>query len=170
MPNKRDDSQNNQSPGKPRKHKPGKQAKKLKIIYANVNGINSKQTCIDNICLSEKPHIIAFTETKTSVLPPITDYTWKTSYKTNRRGGGVAIASRDDIKNKVREYNNIQPGVKDMEIVWITLETGNKTQVHIGNYYGKQETHNADDTQREYDELVTQIMEKKENRRSYTAR
>ena len=130
-------------------------------MYANVNGITSKQECLDNICLNEKPHIIAFTETKTNILPPFTDYTWKASHKTTRRGGGVAIASRNDIKGKVRENNNTQLNMKDMEITWVTIETTNNTQIHIGNFYGKQETNNIEDTQREFDELTTQIMEKK---------
>ena len=150
-----------QPPGKPNKHPPSKLSKTIKIIYANVNGITSKQTCIDNICQNEKPHITAFTETKTNILPPITDYTWKTSHKTNRRGGGVAIASRNDIKNKVRENSNTQLGMRDMEIAWVTLDASNRTQIHVGIFYGKQETHNINETQREYDELVTQIMEKK---------
>ena len=55
--------------------------------------------------------------------------------------------------------------MKDMEITRITMETTNNSQIHIGNFYGKQETYNIDDTQREYDELTTQIMEKREQER-----
>ena len=147
--------------GKHNKRKPRYYTKSIKIMYANVNGITSKQSCIDNICQSEKPHIIAFTETKTNMLPPISEYTWKTSRKTNQKGGGVAIASRKDIKNKVRENYCTKHDTKNMEITWITIEANYNTQIHIGNYYGKQENYNIDDTSREFDELTTQIMEKK---------
>ena len=77
----------------------------------------------------------------------------------------MAIVNRNDIKNKVRENSNTQPNMKDMEITRITMETTNNSQIHIGNFYGKQETYNIDDTQREYDELTTQIMEKREQER-----
>lgn len=158
-PEKQIDTRGKKESRNTRKHK-YKETKKIKIIYANVNGITSKQKSIEKICTIEKPHIITCAETKTNALPLIPDYTWVTSHKPGQKGG-VAIAARKDIEKKVRESRENNPVTNKIEITWVTLITRPGNNVHIGVIYGKQEGHNIEDTQREYDELTSQIMERK---------
>ena len=108
----------------------------------------------------EKPHILTIAETKTNILPPIPDYTWISKHKPGQKGG-VAIAARNDIKNKVKDSRDNDIVLKDIEITWVTITDKYNKSMHIGAYYGKQEGHNVEETQREYDEITTQIINRK---------
>lgn len=48
-----------------------------------------------------------------------------------------------------------------MEITWVTITNCNNKILHVGIMYGKQEGFSVEETQREYDELTTQIMTRK---------
>lgn len=120
-----------------RTYNKNQQTKKIKIIYANVNGMTSKQKSIENICIIEKPHILACAETKTDILPLIPEYMWITTNKPGQKGG-VAIATRNDIRKKVSETRENNPAINNMEITWITLAISVNEKIHVGTMYGKQ--------------------------------
>lgn len=132
--------------------------KELKIMYTNINGINSKKDSLQTIVTNLTPHIITITETKTNKAPKILGYTWKTQIKPNK-AGGVAIGVRDDIKENTEKIDMEKE--ENMEVAWIKINNRNIT-TYIGTYYGKQENEYREQVEREYSTLNRQIIQLKE--------
>merc|ERR1712237_39125 len=93
-------------------------------------------------------HIIAVVETK-QLPPKLEGYgKWNSKERTNRGGGGVAIAARADINSKKKKVENLDDD--DQDVVWVELKQNNKKSIFIGTYYGKQESASREDIGREY--------------------
>ena len=125
-------------------------------MYANVNGIiRGKDGSIQSAAETYQADIITLTETK-QILPRITGYSpWIHKQRTNKEGGGVAIAVKEEIASKTTKVENIED--HEQEIVWIEYKPTNNNKIYIGAYYGKQEKEPREIIEREYSQLQTQI-------------
>ena len=139
-----------------REYRDKKKTKEIKIMYMNINGINSKKESLQTILKEEQPHLIAIAETKTIHNPKIENYVWITKFKPNK-AGGVTIGARQDIANKTTEVRIDRDTDQKMEISWISLKT-NKKPLYLGVFYGKQESENREIVEREYSEMTTQVL------------
>ena len=129
--------------------------KSLRILYANINGIKDKINSLELAAQLYGAHIIAVVETK-QIPPRLDGYgIWKSKERKNRGGGGVAITARNDICSKISIVQNLEDD--DQDVVWVELRKNQKEKVFIGTYYGKQESANRDEVEKEYDQLNTQI-------------
>jgi len=99
------------------KQKAKDQTSQLKIWYSNINGIISKKDSLQTILNSIQPHIVVLTETKTQTNPKIEGYQWKATCKSNK-GGGVTIATRNDISNNAKEIELEK--IDKMDLTWIS--------------------------------------------------
>ncbi len=91
---------------------------KLKIIYSNANGVNSKIESIKNNLQTYECDIYCITETKLkSEPPPIEGYKWETKNRSNRQGGGVAILIKSSLKNITTRLAQMED--QNQEIIWI---------------------------------------------------
>ena len=134
---------------------------KLKLMYANANGICSKTNSLTQITKTAKPHIFAITETKIEGKPPIIeDYEWITKDREGRKGGGVALLIRKDIINNTIKIDNLED--HDMEILWIKIKSKNNN-IAIGTYYGPQENAPREEIRRQYAQLTNQITKLQQN-------
>ena len=113
--------------------------------------------------MSAEAHIATITETKLEGDPPsMNGYTWIKKNRTNRCGGGVAIAIRNDIISQVRMIDNIEPD-DETEIMWVAVENKRKTinkktkQLAIGIFYGPQENECREKVEKIYSVVATQI-------------
>ena len=75
--------------------------------------------------------------------------------KEQAEGGGVAIAARLDISNKITKVENIEDD--DQDVVWVELKKNQKESIFIGTYYGKEEKQPKEEIQKEFEQLNTQI-------------
>ncbi len=66
----------------------------------------------------------------------ITGYTFFGKSRQNRKGGGIGILIRDEIKNLICLHTS----ERDIEIMWISVRRKNHHPIFIGCYYRKQET------------------------------
>lgn len=129
----------------------------LNILYMNADGVNNKLESIEAAAQATDTHIIAVTETKLKSKPnKINGYQWKFKPRKNRDGGGVAIAIREDIWKQTREVKLLED--QNQEILWIELNMKNKRKVFIGTYYGKQESQTKEVIEREFSQILTQII------------
>ena len=130
----------------------------MKILYANANGLRGKIKSLENAAKTMSAQIICITETKGNP-PTIPGYSaWHTGGRMNG-GGGVAITIREDLSNNAQPIDNIEDN--DQEIVWIRINGAHNSKISIGVYYGKQETEQIDIVEREFSQLMTQIIQLK---------
>ena len=142
---------------KVRKNKPKGKSKfnRIRVLYANVNGIGDKTGSLLTAAQLYKAHIIAITETK-QIPPKIEGYgNWKSKERKNKGGGGVAITARNDIYQRISMVVDIED--EDMDVVWVEVRKNQKEKLYIGTYYGKQENEKREEIEREYEQLNTQI-------------
>ena len=93
--------------------------------------------------------------------PRIDGYgTWFEKNRTQRKGGGVAIAVREDLINKCQPVDDLED--QNQEIVWIQLNTHQSNKVFIGVYYGKQENESQEVIEREFSQIKTQVVKLKQ--------
>ena len=93
-------------------------------------------------------------ETKLGGTPPrVQGYSWVTKNK-HAGSGGIAILTRNDIANKVKEVTSLEQN--DMEILWVELTTNNKP-IFIGVYYGPQEGTPTEELELQYETIRTHI-------------
>ena len=90
-----------------------------KVMYTNIRGIKGKRSSLIEQLDSEKPHVFLLTET---LLPTnsgiqITGYTFFGKSRQNRKGGGIGILIRDEIKNLI----SLHTSERDIEIMWISV-------------------------------------------------
>ena len=152
---------------RPNKHQRRKRQRKkakstissLKILYANANGIRSKMTSLENAAKLKSAQIICITETKGKP-PTIPGYSeWHTGGR-KEGGGGVAIAVREDLTNNTQPIDDIEDN--DQEIAWIRINGAYNNKISVGVYYGKQESDPADEVEREFSQIMTQIIKLKQ--------
>lgn len=134
--------------------------KMIKFLYSNANGIKSKMSSLKSAVECNGSHIVAITETKISTgnPPKLDNFTWNTKNRANKKGGGVAIAVRNDIVQYSSPVGNIE--VYNQEIEWIQLKTLNNTVI-IGCYYGLQENAPIENVEQEFQKLTTQVLQLK---------
>ena len=98
---------------------------------------------------------IAFiTETKGEP-PIITGYKWYTKNRQTKKGGGVAIAVREEIARHTFEGSKNEN--HDQEIIWIEIRPPGKEKYICGCFYGPQENQTKEEVERQYSQLETQI-------------
>ena len=126
---------------------------KLKVIYTNINGIRSKISKLETVLTLTTPHVICLTETETETPPNIEGYTWHHKPRKNRKGGGVAILTRNDLRT-----DKVDDDLEETqaEIIWTEVKQGKKVY-SFGVYYGKQETEDLNIVQTEFSEIASHI-------------
>ena len=142
-----------------RSRRKNKTIKEIKILYCNANGIRGKIKSIESAAKTQAAHIIAITETK-GPAPKIEGYSnWYEKTRNDTRGGGVAIAVREDLINKCQPVEDIED--QNQEVKWIQLSTHHNNKVYIGVYYGKQEKEPIENVEREFSQIKAQIAKLK---------
>ena len=138
-----------------RKLKGKKRNNKIRILYANVNGIGDKCESLLTAAQAYDAHLIAITETK-QIPPKIEGYgKWISKERKNRGGGGVAITVKDEIYPKISKIEDIEDD--EMDVVWVELRKNQKEKIHIGVYYGKQENAKREEVENEFELLNSHI-------------
>ena len=102
----------------------------------------------------EKTDIAMLTETK-GIPPKMDGFTWFTKERLNGRGGGVAIAVRNNFCRYITQPDVIESN--EMEIIWIALKGARHNTIHLGCYYGLQEKAEKEKVENEFDQPKTQI-------------
>ena len=156
--------QHNETKNKPKRNSRSQRKKSLKeirVLYCNANGIRGKIKSIETAATTHGAHVITIAETK-GPAPTISGYSsWYTKDRCDTRGGGVAIAVREDIINKCQPLDNMED--HNQEIKWIQINTHQNKKLSIGVYYGKQENEKIENVEREFSQLRTQILKIKES-------
>ena len=97
---------------------------KLRVLYANVNGINDKVNSLQSAAQLHDASIITITETK-QLPPKLEGYgTWISKERKNRGGGGVAITAKNDIYSKISRVVEMEDD--DMDVVWMEIRKNQK--------------------------------------------
>ena len=139
---------------KPRRTKHNNQLTSINVLYANVRGIKKKVTSLESALQSHGTHTATIAETKLGTIPAIVKgYRWFTKNK-HAGTGGIAVLTRDDITNKVKVVHSLEQ--EDMEILWVEIETSH-SPTFIGIYYGPQENAPAEEVERQFETLSTNI-------------
>lgn len=134
-----------------KKRRQKKKGKTLRILYANVRGIRGKIQSLQNAVDLHQSHICLIVETKGKP-PMLKGYKWESEINSQASKGGIAIAVRNDLLQHIK----IIPSESDINTMWIEMATNNST-LHIGTFYGKQETASKEENEREFADLTTQI-------------
>ena len=136
------------------RNKQNKKWKKLKILTINTRGIKSKLISLESTLKATGTHIAGITEThlKPGETISIPGYEWVHTPRTTTSGGGTGILIRTDIKNKTETITANTPNV---ESTWIKIHT--KTPIFLGTVYGKQENDQIEETENQYQEIITAI-------------
>ncbi len=130
-------------------------------MYANPNGITSKQKSLKSALEEQQTTIALLAETKLEKeTPSITGYQWLPRHRKEKKGGGVAILYSNDIKNNITEVKGLDEN--DLEVKWAEMKSGKK-KMYIGVYYGLQERAPKEEVQREFDTLKTHINKLKQD-------
>ncbi len=130
-------------------------AKQLKILYSNANGITGKITSLTTAMKEQETSIALIAETKLESEPPkIDEYKWMPRNRNVRKGGGVAIIYHESLTNNIKPLENIEK--ENMEIQWAEIKSGTQ-KTFIGIYYGNQEKAPAEEVQSDFDAIKSQI-------------
>ena len=129
----------------------------MKILYANVRGLNSKLVSIKEVLSETEPTIALFAETH---LPnnkgiKIDGYSFFGRAREGKPGGGVGIFVKNDMKVSVSPHHS----TRNLEIMWASIHRDKETPFYVGVYYGKQESDNKEDVREEIDNLTEEILE-----------
>ena len=94
------------------------------------------------------------TETKGEP-PKIENFTWFSKQREKEKGGGIAIA----IKNELAKFSTIAKELEegDDEIMWVKIEHQNREVDYIGCVYGLQERNRIEEVERQFNNITTQI-------------
>ena len=136
------------------KKKPRKNKKHINLLYCNINGIRGKIKSLEEVMTTEETDIAMLTETKGQP-PAIEGYTWYSKERKKCKGGGVAIAVKNNMANitSILEINEWE----EMEILWIKVHKSGEEEIYLGCYYGLQEKAEKDQVTTQFEHLKTQI-------------
>ena len=116
--------------------------------------MRGKIRSLKDVITMEETDIVLLTETKGP--PPALDgYTWVSKERKNGKGGGVAIATKNNLTN----YINI-PDIHEndeVESIWIKIKPPQMKEIYFGCFYGPQEKTDKERVTAQYDHLTTQI-------------
>ena len=102
---------------------------------------------------TEETDIAMLTETKGK--PPALDgFTWYSKERKNGKGGGVAIAIRNNLINHVNQPSVVESD--EVEIIWTELNQPGKDKIFLGCYYGLQEKSGVENVSAQFEQLKTQ--------------
>ena len=87
----------------------------------------------------------------------IEGYTFFGRAREGKKGGGVAIFVKDELKSRVAPHYSH----RNLEIVWVSIERQGSRPLFFGTYYGKQEGVKVDEITEEMDNLAEEIKEVK---------
>ena len=107
-----------------------------------------------------KPQIALFTETmlKNGSGFNMDNYTFFGKGREKKSCGGVGILIRNDIKHLITPHET----QRDIEVIWISVRRKTQRPIHIGVYYGLQESRNTrNEMLLEMDKLSEEIQERK---------
>ena len=136
------------------------ESEKWKFMYVNIRGAKGKRTSLIELLDSEKPHLFLLTETllPTNANIQITGYTFFGKARLNKKGGGIAILVRNDIKNVIIPHIS----ERNIEMIWVSIRRKKHCPLFIGCYYGKQESRcSIDEINEEMYQLSEEIEEYK---------
>ena len=107
-------------------------------MYTNIRGIKGKQSSLTEQLHSENPEVFLLTET---LLPlniniQIAGYTFFGRARHGKKGGGVGMLVRNDIKGSVIPHIS----ERSIEMMWLSVKRKDSQPFFIGCYYGKQES------------------------------
>ena len=139
--------------------KPHQKGKKFNLMYANVRGLRSKLTCVNDLLNDVKPEIALFTETH---LPDNKGIKFDGSSffgkaREEKSGGGVGICVANHLKPIAAPHYS----QRDLEILWVSIHRPNQVPIAVGVYYGKQENVSLEDINEEFHNLTEEILERK---------
>ena len=104
-------------------------------------------------------HVITLSETKGKP-PQIEGYSpWYTEKDKKDKGGGVAIAVKNEISKFCQPIEDLE--TQNQDVAWIQINLHNKEKLCIGCYYGKQENEDRQVVEREFSQLRSQIIKAK---------
>ena len=131
----------------------------LKVVYANIRGLNSKVASIKDLLSEVKPCIALFTETHltNNKGANFKGYAFFGRPREEKSGGGVAIIVRNDKKRSIAPHYS----TRKLEILWVSVARKNEKPLYLGVYYGKQEKENMDEIREEMENLTEEIQELK---------
>ena len=132
----------------------------LKIIYTNINGIAGKISSLETVMKSEESDIALITETKGHP-PKMQGYEWFHRERMGKKGGGVAIAVKNDIARYTKRVTDIED--QDQEVIWIETNIPGNDKLYVGCYYGHQEKDQKEEIERQFSQLETQIHKMKKD-------
>ena len=150
---------NHRTKHKKGKRKPKEKISKIKLLYANANGISGKIQSLQSAAETHGSHIITITETKCKP-PRLKGYSkWIERPRKGKGGGGVAIAVRADLERKTQKIDDLEDD--DQDVLWAQINLTRTKKLHVGVYYGKQETETTENVEREFLQLRTQVLKLK---------
>ena len=85
---------------------------------------------------TEETDIAMLTETKGKP-PALEGFTWYLKERKAGKGGGVAIAAKDNLTNYISQPDVVESD--EVEISWIELNQPRRKKIFLGCYYGLQE-------------------------------
>merc|ERR1712228_531851 len=97
-----------------------------------------KRTSLMEHIDTENPHMFLLTETllPTNCNVAIPGYSFFGRNRQDKKGGGVGVLVRNDVKNMVIPHTSERP----VEMIWLSIRRTNNSPLFIGCYYGKQES------------------------------
>ena len=153
------DNKNTKDNTKKKTKKREPKTKKLKIFHCNARGAKGKIVSIETAVKSLNAHIITLSETKGKP-PKIEGYSpWFTESDKKSSGGGVAIAVKEELSKFCQPMEDLE--TQNQDVVWIQVNLHNKEKICIGCYYGKQESEEKQEVEREFSQLRAQIIKAK---------
>ena len=98
--------------------------------------MRGKIRSLKDVITMEETDIVLLTETKGP--PPALDgYTWVSKERKNGKGGGVAIATKNNLTNYI-SIPDIHEN-DEVESIWIKIKPPQMKEIYFGCFYGPQE-------------------------------
>ena len=129
----------------------------LNLVYANVRGLLSKLPCVKEVLDETQASIACLTETHLAGNGGINveGYTFFGKAREGKKGGGVGLL----VKNSMKACVSPHPPMRDLELMWVSVNIKSAKPVYIGTYYGKQEGERTEEITDEMDNLCDEIKE-----------
>ena len=102
----------------------------------------------------EETDLVMLTETKGKP-PALEGFTWYSKERKAGKGGGVAIAAKDNLTNYISQPDVVESD--EVEISWIELNQPGRNKIFLGCYYGLQEKTELENVITQFEQLKTQV-------------